>query len=91
LSEAAKGLLSQGLRTPSLGIWVLFGRDLYKELGGAEFTWTPEGFAKAFEVLVKALNQSKTDALALRNILAYGIFSKEAFYRTAQYNLIKCR
>jgi hypothetical protein len=72
LSEAAKGLLSQGLRTPSLGIWVLFGRELYKELGGTEFTWTPEGFAKAFEDLDKALNQSKTDAVALRNKYAHG-------------------
>ncbi len=26
LSESAKGLLSQGLRTPSLGTWQLFGR-----------------------------------------------------------------
>ena len=53
LSEAAKGLLSQGLRIPSLEIWVLFGRELYKELSGTEFTWTPEGFAKTNIVMSK--------------------------------------
>jgi hypothetical protein len=32
LSESAKGLLSQGLRTPSLGTWQLFGRVLFSDL-----------------------------------------------------------
>ena len=72
LSEAAKGLLSQGLRAPSLRTWVLIGRELYKELGGNKFIWTAEGFAIAFEELIKALNQSKTDAVALRNKYTQG-------------------
>ena len=32
LSEAAKGMLSVGLRTPSLGTWQLFARVLFEEL-----------------------------------------------------------
>ena len=72
LSEAAKDLLSQGLRAPSLRTWVLIGRELYKELGGNKFKWTAEGFDIAFEDLIKALNQSKTDAVALRNKYTQG-------------------
>ena len=32
LSDAAKGMLAQGLRTPSLGTWQLFSRVLFCEL-----------------------------------------------------------
>jgi hypothetical protein len=32
VSDTAKGLLSQGLRTPSLGTWQLFSRVLFEEL-----------------------------------------------------------
>ena len=39
LSEAAKGLLSQGLRTPSLGTWQLFSRVLFSELQLDNYNW----------------------------------------------------
>ena len=32
ISDTAKGMLVAGLRTPSLGTWQLFSRELYKEL-----------------------------------------------------------
>ena len=32
ISDTAKGMLAAGLRTPSLGTWQLFSRELYKEL-----------------------------------------------------------
>ncbi len=39
LSDVAKGLLAQGLRTPSLGTWQLFSRVLFTELQLASYQW----------------------------------------------------
>ncbi|MFM8318609.1 MAG: hypothetical protein ACKOAV_09600, partial [Bacteroidota bacterium] len=42
LSNAAKGLLAQGLRTPSLGTWQLFSRVLFCELQLSAYDWMME-------------------------------------------------
>jgi len=39
LSDAAKGMLAQGLRTPSLGTWQLFSRVLFCELQLSAYNW----------------------------------------------------
>lgn len=72
LSDAAKGLLSQGLRTPSLGTWQLFSRVLFKELEEDNFGWSLPSFTKEFAELDKALNNAKTNVIALRNGYAHG-------------------
>lgn len=65
LSDSAKGLLSQGLRTPSLGTWQLFSRVLFKELEEDNFGWSLPSFTKEFAELDKALNNAKTNVIAL--------------------------
>jgi len=72
LSDVAKGLLSQGLRTPSLGIWQLFSRVLFEELEKDQFAWTIPVFAKEFADLDKALHNKKTNVIAFRNEYAHG-------------------
>ena len=72
LSDAAKGLLSQGLRTPSLGTWQLFSRVLFDELRKEEFDWSLPEFSKEFTDLDKALNTDKTNVIAFRNGYAHG-------------------
>jgi hypothetical protein len=72
LSEAAKGLLSQGLRTPSLGTWQLFSRVLFEELEKDGYSWLLPGFAKEFRLLDKALQAPKTNVISLRNEYAHG-------------------
>jgi hypothetical protein len=72
LSVAAKGLLSQGLRTPSLGTWQLFSRVLFEELEKDKFAWSLPSFSKEFAELDKALNNAKTNVIALRNGYAHG-------------------
>ena len=72
LSDEAKGLLSQGLRTPSLGTWQLFSRVLFEELEKAQFAWSLPVFAKEFADLDKALNNEKTNVIAFRNGYAHG-------------------
>ena len=59
LSEAAKGLLAQGLRTPSLGTWQLFSRVLFEELQKENFNWFDANFPAEFIALDKALNVEK--------------------------------
>jgi hypothetical protein len=44
VSDAVKGLLANGLRTPSLGTWQLFSRELYRELKAAGHGLTLPGF-----------------------------------------------
>ena len=61
LSEAAKGMLAQGLRTPSLGTWQLFSRILSEELNLDGFKWTFPDFPKDFAALDKSLNATKTN------------------------------
>ena len=72
LSDTAKGLLSQGLRTPSLGTWQLFSRVLFEELQKENFEWTLSDFAAEFIELDKALNADKTNVIAFRNGYAHG-------------------
>jgi len=72
LSESAKGLLAQGLRTPSLGTWQLFSRVLFEELEKDQFAWSLPLFAKEFADLDKALNNEKTNVIAFRNGYAHG-------------------
>jgi hypothetical protein len=72
LSDSAKGLLSQGLRTPSLGTWQLFSRVLFEELQKDNYTWLVGEFPKEFLSLDKALNNEKTNVIALRNGYAHG-------------------
>ena len=50
LSDTAKGLPSQGLRTPSLGTWQLFNRVLFEELQKENFKWSLSDFAAATNV-----------------------------------------
>ncbi len=72
LSDAAKGLLSQGLRTPSLGTWQLFSRVLFEELEKDQFQWSISHFPEEFAALDKALNNDKTNVIAFRNGYAHG-------------------
>jgi len=72
LSDSAKGLLSQGLRTPSLGTWQLFSRVLFEELQKENISWFLEQFKNAFILLDKSLNNSQTNVIAFRNSYAHG-------------------
>jgi hypothetical protein len=72
LSDTAKGMLAAGLRTPSLGTWQLFSREIFKELQANNQIFLIENFDKEFKALDKALNQSKTNIIALRNAYAHG-------------------
>jgi hypothetical protein len=72
LSEAAKGMLAQGLRTPSLGTWQLFSRILSEELNADGYAWTFPGFPKDFAALDKSLNATKTNVISFRNGYAHG-------------------
>jgi len=55
LSDSAKGLLAQGLRTPSLGTWQLFSRVLFEELQQDGHNWLVPHFSAGFSFLNKAL------------------------------------
>jgi translation initiation factor 1 (eIF-1/SUI1) len=71
-SNAAKGLLASGLRTPSLGTWQLFSRVLYKELAAENHIFFQADFAKEFEKLDKDLDNQKTNVISFRNEYAHG-------------------
>ena len=72
LSDEAKGMLSQGLRTPSLGTWQLFSRVLFQELQSRGFNFFINDFVNDFIELDKALNVEKTNVIAFRNGYAHG-------------------
>ena len=73
LSDAAKGMLAQGLRTPSLGTWQLFSRVLFEELQAEDqFSWSFSEFPVEFLALDKCLNIEKTNIIAFRNSYAHG-------------------
>lgn len=72
LSDTAKGLLSQGLRTPSLGTWQLFSRVLIQELEKEAISWKLPSFVGEFHDLDAALNKEKTNVIAFRNGYAHG-------------------
>ena len=78
LSDSAKGLLSQGLRTPSLGTWQLFSRVLFEELQKDNYTWLVGEFPEEFLSLDKALNNEKTNVIAFRNGYAHGATPTDA-------------
>lgn len=71
-SDSVKGLLAAGLRTPSLGTWQLFSRELYNELSQQEHVFCLAEFPHEFEALDKALNKPATNVIALRNRYAHG-------------------
>lgn len=72
-SENAKLLLTQGLFTPTLGIWRRIGQDLFKELEEQEtFTWTVPAFREEYQNLLKALEKKDTNVIELRNFYAHG-------------------
>ena len=73
ISDTAKGLLAQGLRTPSLGTWQLFSRVLFQELAVIDHQWQIlPMFPEEFSALDKALNAEKTNIIAFRNGYAHG-------------------
>jgi hypothetical protein len=78
LSDKAKGLLSQGLRTPSLGTWQLFSRVLFEELVNDNYIWISNSFADEFKALDKALQSEKTNVIAFRNGYAHGATPTDA-------------
>jgi hypothetical protein len=78
LSDKAKGLLSQGLRTPSLGTWQLFSRVLFEELVNDNYIWISNSFADEFRALDKALQSEKTNVIAFRNGYAHGATPTDA-------------
>jgi hypothetical protein len=78
LSDAAKGMLAQGLRTPSLGTWQLFSRVMFEELQADGFAWTFTDFPAEFVSLDKALNADKTNVIAFRNGYAHGATPTDA-------------
>jgi len=72
LSDSAKGLLAQGLRTPSLGTWQLFSRVMFEELQKDNYEFLLSDFPNEFLFLDKALNSDKTNVIAMRNGYAHG-------------------
>jgi len=72
LSDAAKGMLAQGLRTPSLGTWQLFSRVLFEELRSDAHTWAFPDFPAEFAALDRELHSDKTNVIAFRNGYAHG-------------------
>jgi hypothetical protein len=58
-SNAAKGLLASGLRTPSLGTWQLFSRVLYKELAAENHVFFQVDFALSLLENLKTMNIKK--------------------------------
>ena len=72
LSDTSKGLLAAGLRTPSLGTWQLFSRELFKELKAVQHPFLLADFVKEFELLDKALNNENTNIISVRNGYAHG-------------------
>lgn len=72
LSDVAKGMLAQGLRTPTLGTWQLLSRVLFEELQSDRHTWAFPNFPVEFAALDKALHSDKTNVIAFRNGYAHG-------------------
>lgn len=72
VSDNAKALLSSGLKTPSLGTWQLFSRELFTELKKNNHNFLIPDFESNFEYLDKALNEDKTNVIAFRNSYAHG-------------------
>lgn len=72
VSDAVKGLLPDGLRTPSLGTWQLFSRVLFQELKEKQHAFLLPDFVNEFEWLDKAILQEKTNIINFRNTYAHG-------------------
>ena len=83
ISDNIKGLLAQGLRVPSLGIWQVFSREIIKKIKDSEQPVFIEGFTEYFEAWDKKfLSGGKNDIISFRNSYAHlitpsGIFPKE--------------
>ena len=72
ISDSAKGMLSYGLQTPSLGTWQFFSRQLYKELQTMGHQFMLNSFPDEFRILEKIINKERTNIIALRNHYAHG-------------------
>ena len=73
IKEDIKGLLAQGLRVPSLGIWQVFSRVIMKEIKHLEQPVFIEGFVEYFEAWDKKfLSGGKNDIISFRNSYAHG-------------------
>ena len=59
INEDIKGLLAQGLRVPSLGIWQVFSRVIMKEIKHLEQPVFIEGFVEYFEKWDKKYDEMK--------------------------------
>ena len=78
VSDAVKGLLANGLRTPSLGTWQYFSRELHRELKAAGHGFMIPGFEGSLEELEKALNKPETNVVSFRNAYAHGATPSDA-------------
>ena len=73
INDDIKGLLAQGLRVPSLGIWQVFSRVIMKEIKHLEQPVFIEGFIEYFEAWDKKfLSGGKNDIISFRNSYAHG-------------------
>jgi tetratricopeptide (TPR) repeat protein len=71
ISNEVKGLLADGLRTPSLGTWQLFSRVLLKELVQKNHSFVVNNFQQEFDWLDTSITK-KQDVIAFRNGYAHG-------------------
>jgi hypothetical protein len=72
LSDVAKGLLAQGLRTPSLGTWQLFSRVLFTELQLSSYQWMLDELPIDF-----VLSDNELSSGLLKAKLEFPQFNKE--------------
>jgi NACHT domain len=77
-SDAVKGLLANGLRTPSLGTWQFFSRELFREMKDAAHVIPLRGFEESFNGLDKALNRQESNVISFRNGYAHGATPTDA-------------
>lgn len=73
LSDDIKGILAEGLRTPSLGIWQFISRTIVNEMAaGKDMLPFIEGFYTYFNKWDKNLRAGEKDVIAFRNQYAHG-------------------
>ena len=63
----ARGILAQGLKTPSLGIWAFFTEKIFPLIPGEDLFW--EDFPAYFE---KTLKRASAEIIPFRNSYAHG-------------------
>jgi hypothetical protein len=73
ISDKIKGLLAEGLRTPSLGTWQYFSREIVGEMKEQNIAPFTDGFYEYFEGWDKKyLSGGKIDIISFRNSYAHG-------------------